>query len=122
MRFVHVVLGMSIVVAFGLMFLWGLATWLLRRGPGRGFWWVLTFVQASLGAQLAGGLVLLALGGREQWLHYVYGIVFPILVLGVAHRLAREAFVDRPWVAFGLAGLVACGLTLRAFMTGLGFG
>jgi hypothetical protein len=122
MRVVHVGIGWSIVVAFGVMFLWALATWLMRRGPGRGFWWVLTFVQASLVAQLAAGLLLLALGGREQWLHYVYGIVFPVLVLGFAHWLAREAFVDRPWAAFGLAGFFACGLTLRALITGLGVG
>jgi hypothetical protein len=122
MRVIHLWLGASIVAGFGLLFLWGAATWLLRRGPGRAFWWVLTFVQVSLLAQLVGGLIIVATGGRIQWLHYVYGIVFPALVLGVAHLLAREAFAQRPWVAFALAGFFAFGLTLRALQTGLGIG
>lgn len=122
MRVIHLWLGASIVAAFGLLFLWGLATWVLRRGPGRAFWWILTFVQVSLLLQLAGGLVIVVGGGRIQWLHYVYGIVFPALVLAVAHLLAREAFARRPWLPFALAGFFAFGLTLRALQTGLGIG
>ena len=122
MRVIHLWLGASIVAGFGLLFLWGMATWLLRRGPGRAFWWLLTFVQVTLLAQLVAGLVLVAAGGRIQWLHYVYGIVFPALVLGVAHWLARETFADRPWAAFAVAGFFGLGLTLRALLTGLGIG
>jgi hypothetical protein len=122
MRVIHLWLGASIVAGFGLMFLWGLGTWIFRRGPGRAFWWLLTFVQVSLLVQLVGGLLLLAAGGRQPWLHYVYGVVFPALVLGVAHVLAREIFADRPWAAFALAGFFSLGLTLRALMTGLGIG
>jgi hypothetical protein len=122
MRVVHLWLGASIVAGFGLLFLWGVATWVFRRGPGRGFWWLLTYVQVSLVVQLAAGLLLLAAGGRQQWLHYVYGIVFPVLVLGVAHVFARGPFADRPWLAFALAGFFSLGLTLRALMTGLGIG
>jgi len=114
MRVIHLWLGTSIVAGFGLLFLWGVATWAFRRGPGRGFWWLLTYVQVSLLVQLVAGL--------QQWLHYVYGIVFPALVLGVAHVLAREMFADRPWAAFALAGFFSLGLTLRALMTGLGVG
>jgi hypothetical protein len=122
MRGIHLWLGFSIVVGFGLLFLWGLATWLLRRGPGRAYWWLLTFVQVSLLVQLVGGLVLIVSGGRMPWLHYVYGIWFPALVLIVAHWLAREAFADRPWAPFALAGFFSLGLTLRALLTGLGIG
>jgi hypothetical protein len=122
MHLFHRWLGISIVAGFGLLFLWGLGTWLLRRGPGRGFWWLLTFVQVSLLAQLAAGLVLVVAGGGMPWLHYVYGIVFPALVLGVAHWLAREPFGDRPWAPFAVAGFFGLGLTLRALLTGLGIG
>jgi hypothetical protein len=122
MRIVHLWLGASIVAAFGLLFLWGLATWLLRRGPGRAFWWLLTFVQVSLLVQLVAGLVLLAAGGRQPWLHYVYGIWFPALVLGVAHVFARGAFAQRPWMPFAIGGFFGLGLTLRALQTGLGIG
>jgi hypothetical protein len=52
----------------------------------------------------------------------VYGAIFPALVLGVAHVLARDAFSHRPWAPFAMAAFFCFGLTLRALMTGLGVG
>lgn len=118
MRTSHIIIGASIVAGFGLMFLWGLVAWIVRRGPGRGFWWLVAYVQVVLIVQLVGGLVLLALGGRPQILHYAYGIAFPALVLFVAHRLSRDRFTDRPWAPFAIGAFFAFGLTLRGFMTG----
>jgi hypothetical protein len=112
-RLIHAVIGWSIVIGFGLMTLWGLVTWMVRRGPGRAFWWVLTYVQVA-------GVILLALGGSVPLLHYVYGVIFPVLVLAVAHVLAREMFATRPWAAFALAAFFCFGLTARALQTGLG--
>jgi hypothetical protein len=63
---------------------------------------------------------LLALGGSVPLLHYVYGVIFPVLVLAVAHVLARELFPSRPWAAFALASFFCFGLTARALQTGLG--
>jgi hypothetical protein len=68
------------------------------------------------------GVILLLIGGRATILHIVYGAVFPALVLGVAHVLAREAFAHRPWAPFAMASFFCFGLTLRALMTGLGVG
>lgn len=121
MRILHVIIGYAIVGGFGLLFLWGLATWLVRRGPGRVFWWLLGFLQGTLLVQGVAGVVLLVMGRRASLLHYVYGVVFPILVLMVAHVVAREAFAHRPWVPFAVAAFFVFGLTLRALMTGLGF-
>jgi hypothetical protein len=119
-REVHLAVGWTIVGGFGLLWLWGLATWILRRGPGRAFWWVLGFIQVTLLVQAAVGLVLVGMGGRPPLLHYVYGIVFPVLVLATAHVLARDAFAHRPWAPFALAAFFSFGLTLRALMTGSG--
>lgn len=121
MRFVHLVAGWGIVGIFGVLSLWGLGTWILRRGPGRAFWWVVGFVQGTVLIQAVVGVVLLAAGGRVPALHYVYGIVFPVLVLLVAHVLARDAFAHRPWAPFAMASFFCFGLTLRALMTGLGY-
>lgn len=122
MRQVHLVVGLFVVGGFAALMLWGLVTWLIRRGPGQAFWWLLGAVQVALLVQLAGGLVLLGLGYRRPLLHYAYGIVFPVLVLAIAHWLAREVVPERPWAPFAVAAFFAFGLTLRAFQTGLGIG
>ena len=122
MRATHVVVGFSIVGGFALLWLWGLGAWIARRGPGRPFWWLVASLQVALLVQLVAGVALLIGGGDRGVLHYLYGVGFPALVLGAAHWLAREAFAERPWVPFALAGFVAFGLTLRALMTGLGVG
>lgn len=122
MRLVHTALGWAIVGAFALLWLWGMAALLIRRGPGRRyFWWLLAIVQGTLLVQAAAGVVLLLLGGRASALHYVYGVIFPVLVLMVAHVLAREQFAHRPWLPFSVASFFCFGLTLRALMTGLGY-
>jgi hypothetical protein len=120
-RAVHLVVGYAIVAGFAVQWLWGLGTWITGRGPGRAFWWLLGFLQAIVLAQGVAGLILLLTGGRVSALHYVYGVVFPVLVLVVAHVLARDAFAHRPWAPFALAAFFVFGLTLRALMTGLGF-
>jgi hypothetical protein len=118
----HELIGWSIVVGFGLMTLWGLGTWIARRGPGKAFWWLLTYLQVALVTQLVAGTVLLLLGGSRPLLHYVYGVFFPVLVLITAHVVARDALKHRPWAAFSLAAFFTFGLTLRALMTGMGIG
>ena len=122
MRALHLVAGSAIVGAFGLVTLWGLVTWVVRRGPGQAFWWVVGFVQGAVLLQALVGVALLLIGGRATILHIVYGAVFPALVLGVAHVLARDAFAHRPWAPFAMASFFCFGLTLRALMTGLGVG
>jgi hypothetical protein len=117
-RLVHLILGWSIVGAFAVIWVWGLGTWIARRGPGRYFWWVVGYVQVTVLVQGLVGAILLLAGGDVPALHYVYGVIFPVLVLLTAHVLAREAFAHRPWAAFAMAAFFCFGLTLRALMTG----
>jgi hypothetical protein len=48
MRLVHLILGWSIILGFASLWLWGLGAWIVRRGTGRYFWWILAYVQAAL--------------------------------------------------------------------------
>ncbi len=133
---VHAVVGFFVVGVFALGWLWGLAAWILRRGPGEGYWVWLTVAQVAAGAQALLGILLLLVGRRMVTpgalgglLHYVYGLL-PILLFVFAHVVAREGTarlvgIDRPvraWVPFAWASFICFGLTLRALMTGLGIG
>jgi hypothetical protein len=121
MHLVHIAIGWAIVATFGVIWLWGMGALLIRRGPGRRYWWLIASVQGTLLVQAAAGVILLILGGRASALHYVYGVIFPALVLIVAHVLAREQFAHRPWLPFAWASFFCLGLTLRALMTGYGY-
>jgi hypothetical protein len=118
MRLVHLLVGWSIVAGFASLWAWGLGTWIARRGPGRYFWWIVGYVQVAVLVQGLVGVILLLAGGTVPALHYIYGVVFPVLVLLTAHVLARDAFAHRPWAPFALAAFFSFGLTLRALMTG----
>jgi hypothetical protein len=119
---VHLAIGSAIVGGWLVMFLVGLGSWILRREPNRLFWGLLAGLQVLLGVQLIAGLVLLGMGGRaDSWLHYLYGIVFPAIVLVVAHVLGRGMTNEEDtWKVFAVASFVIFGLTLRALTTGLG--
>jgi hypothetical protein len=117
----HKWIGFAVVAAFAVLFLWGIATKLSKRGPGEWFWRWLVFVQVIVGVQTIVGIILFLTGHRaDTLLHYAYGL-FPIIVLVVAHVLAR-GMEREPWIPFAWAGFFCFGLTLRALMTGLGIG
>jgi hypothetical protein len=83
-------------------------------------------MQVALGIQAAIGIILFLLGYRPNsngpsWLHYIYGLIFPVVVLGFAHRYAqRDRFKDIPWLVFGVAAFLIGFATIRAIQTGLG--
>jgi hypothetical protein len=126
---VHELVGFVVVGIFAIGWIWGLGAWIAKRGPGDAFWWWLTAAQLVAGLQVLIGIVLLLMGRRPStWLHYVYGFG-PLLVLGVAHVVAREGQKVKPgvtplkaWVPFAWAAFICFGLALRGLMTGLGVG
>ena len=119
----HAALGWGVVGGFLLMWLWGTGAGLLRREAGAWFWRLVAILQVTLIVQVAVGIALLAIGGRQPLLHYAYGGPFPAIALGVAHARARASPPPRgaQWV-FGWAAFFAWGLTTRALMLGLGVG
>jgi hypothetical protein len=127
---VHKFVGFVVVAIFSVGWIWGLATWILRRkDPGAGFWVWVSVAQVVAGLQALIGIVLLILGYRPDTpLHYVYGIG-PLFVLGFAHWIAREGAKVKDgsnpfpaWIWFAGGSFICFGLTLRALMTGLGIG
>lgn len=121
MQAVHRVIGFAIVGGFFVLFAWGGVSALLKRNVNEWFWRLVAVVQAALGLQLVAGVALLLLGGGRGLLHYLYGAVFPAVVLVVAHVLGRGMEDESDaWKVFAVASFFAFGLTLRALTTGLG--
>lgn len=126
---VHASVGFVVVAIFAVGWIWGIGAWVVKRGPGDRYWWWLTVAQVTAGMQALLGIALLAMGRRPGTvLHYVYGFG-PLLVLAIAHVVAREGQTQargvaaiKAWVPFAWAAFICFGLTLRALMTGLGVG
>lgn len=122
--------GVAVVASWALVAIWGLVLRLAKAGATPLFWRAVSVAQLLLLAQLLLGLVLLGAwvfgtaglpGAATAWdtvWHLLYGLVFPVVVLFVAHKWARDGRFN-PHAAFSLAGLIIFGLTARAFMVGL---
>lgn len=126
MDVVHEAIGYSIPAGFALMTLWALVSFIRNKAPSRWFWNLLAALQVIIGIQVVLGGILYLGGGRPatdgpEWLHYLYGGLFPAVVLVFAHRFARRA-EGIAWIVFGVAAFVNFGLTFRALQTGLGIG
>jgi hypothetical protein len=105
------------------MLLWGGAALLLKRDPTTWFWRLLAVLQGVLILQLVAGVILLAMGRSQELLHILYGSLFPVIVLVVAHVLGRGMEEERDaLMVFTAASFFLFGLTLRALTTGLGIG
>jgi hypothetical protein len=115
--------GFVVVGTFSIGWVFGLVLWISKREAGTWFWRWLVAAQVLAVLQAVAGIVLLLLGRRPTtWLHLVYGFG-PLVILAIAHVLARdENFRRRPWVPFALASFICFGLSLRALTTGLGTG
>jgi hypothetical protein len=118
----HRIEGFAIVIGWGVLFLWGVGLFILKRDAGRLYWGLLTVLQVLLGVQLLAGLVLFAAGGRPPLLHYLYGAVFPAIVLVVCHVFSRGLEKPPYHLFFSIGAFLVFGLTARALMTGLGLG
>ena len=120
----HEYFGYAVPAAFGILMLWAAYCLIRNRQPHARFWSLLAVAQVFVAIQVVAGGILFLAGGRPpaspQWLHYAYGGLFPAALLMLAHRLGRTRFESVPWVPFGAASLLICGLTIRALMTGLG--
>jgi hypothetical protein len=118
----HRLEGFVIVGGWLLLFLWGCGLFLLRRDANRWYWGLLSVLQILLALQLVAGIVLFAMGGRPDLLHYFYGAVFPALILVVAHIFTRGLEKPPYHLFFTVGAFFIFGLTGRALMTGLGLG
>ena len=121
---VHKYVGFSIPAGFLLLTLWTIASLIRNRPPANPFWTLLAILQVLIGIQVLVGGFLFLTGARPttegpEWLHYVYGALFPAFVLTIAHGQAKR-YSDIPWVVFGIAAFLCAASTFRAIQTGLG--
>ena len=116
----HRVGGLAIVVGWGALCLWGIGLFLARRDAGRLYWGLVALLQVLLGLQLVAGLALLAVGNQRPLLHYLYGAVFPAIVIGVCHLFTRGLEKPPFHLFFTIGSFFVFGLTARALMTGFG--
>jgi hypothetical protein len=118
---IHKYVGFAIVAGWGILMLWGLFAYVRKREPNPLFWRILGVLQAILLIQVVLGLILWLAHPLPAFLHPLYGAVFPLVVLVIAHVLARGMDDERDrWKVFAVASFFVFGLTLRALMTGLG--
>ncbi len=125
------VVGFAIPAAWLIICLWALFLRLRKAEEAPLFWRVVSVAQVLLALQFFLGLALLTLyslgrGGLpgsgstfDVTFHLLYGAGFPLAVLVVAHRGARDGRFDA-YAAFAVVGLVIFGLTARAWMVGAG--
>jgi hypothetical protein len=140
---VHLIVGVSVLVANFTAGVWGGVAW-LRERPAVGFWYLLRVAQAAVVLQVMLGAVLV-LSGRQAAddLHYVYGVL-PLVVTLLAEgaragaaereltgldfdslpnerqRLIALAIVRRETGIMAVSALVVFGLALRAAATSAG--
>ena len=119
---VHAAIGFAIVGGWLVLFGWGALSFVVKREPPPWYWRLLGLLQVLLILQLlAGGILLLAGRRADSFLHYLYGAVFPAIVLVATHVTARRMADEADtWKAFAIAAFFVFGLTLRALTTGLG--
>lgn len=123
----HRWVGEAIVVALAFILLWGVVLRLLGRAEApRVFWGLQHYTENVLVIQVLLGIILLlagrrVVGGPLIWLHYLYGSLFPLIAI-VGGRIAALRREERDYVGLTWGAFFAVGLTLRALMTGLGWG
>lgn len=119
------IVGIVSIGIWAVVGLWSLVLRIVRREDTPTFWRAVSVAQILLVVQLVIGLVLLAMGRRPGGggafnvsFHLLYGAGFPLLVLVVGHKWARDGRYN-PHTIFALVGLIVFALTLRGYMVGI---
>lgn len=127
------IVGFLVIGSWPVIGFWALALRFTRYEETPTFWRVVSVAQILLAVQLLLGMALLTMytlglaglpgdgSAFDVGFHILYGLVFPLIVLTVAHKGARDGRWN-PHAAFAVVGLVNFGLTARAWMVGSGFG
>lgn len=102
------------VATTGLVGLWGIGLFVLRRPPGRAFGIAVAVAITAILLQIAAG-VALYMGDRRPGdsFHVFYGVVIAI-TLAIAY-VYRSQLAKRPALAYGLLLLFVMGLGIRAW-------
>ena len=106
-----------VIVANGLVGLWGVGAQWTSRLRGRPYWVSTAVAQAFIGVQVVLGLVVYAQGLRPPSFHIFYGVflvVGPTLVWVYRSEPGLRRWL---YLFYGVAGLFFMGLAIRAMLT-----
>ncbi|MEA2451857.1 MAG: hypothetical protein QOG04_567 [Actinomycetota bacterium] len=122
---IHLYIAFAVPAVFAVLLLESIFLFVRNREAPPWFWTTLAVVQVVLGIQILVGVILFLIGHRVaipddsfEWLHYVYGGLFPFALLVEGHRQARKR-EGVEILIFGIVSLLCLGLTIRALTTGL---
>lgn len=118
----HLVVALIVVAGWFVAFVWALVYVVRKRLPGTPLRRLVQAMEGILLLQIVIGAVVFFTGHRpDTVLHYGYGGLFPLIVIGLDHMFGMEMKeeADR-WKVTMVAAFLVFGLTLRATMTGLG--
>jgi hypothetical protein len=113
----HMIVGLTLIVANAIVGIWGLIAYRRDRPPGSWYVQALAVAQTAVIAQATIGLVLLSQGHRPgDKLHFAYGLL-PLLAIAYPYALRGEDG-RRNLFYFAVGSTVVAALGVRAYMTG----
>jgi len=109
----HRVWGWYAVGLMAAMGMWGLALAVMKRQPGRTYWWGFGIATTAIIAQVGMGIYALSVDGIEPGnQHVFYGVVI-MFTLAFAY-IYRMQLAKRPALSYALLALFLMGLAIRA--------
>lgn len=114
---VHIRLATAMLIFLSVAGLWGLVSYVLRRGIGGSYWGILAVGEVLILAQVVVGTILWIEGARPaRTIHILYGIVAAITLPGY-YAYTRGRDDRRASLTYGLICLFLVGISIRAMGT-----
>lgn len=113
LRDLHAHFAWVVVVSNALVGAWALAVHYLDQVPRRGLWPATILAEVTIAVQVALGVALVSLDGREvAQMHAFYGFV-ALASVGIIYSY-RQQIAEHKLLLYGLGGLFLMGLAIRA--------
>lgn len=118
LAFIHGRVAIAVVLYMLVLGFWGLVSFFRKAGISESYRGALFIGEALTVVQALLGVALLADGRRPpDALHYLYGILVP-LIIPFMYSYVRAQPKVRAAIFYGIATLFIVGLAVRAIMTG----
>ncbi|HLT16740.1 MAG TPA: hypothetical protein VK007_08555 [Acidimicrobiales bacterium] len=113
LRDLHADFSWVVVLTNALVGGWALAAHYLEQVPRRGLWPATVVAEITIAVQVALGVALISLDGREvAQMHAFYGFV-ALASVGIIYSY-RQQIAEHLLLLYGLGGLFLMGLAIRA--------
>lgn len=118
MLLVHGVLANSMPLFSLIASLWGIMSFLRKRGVDGNYWGILAIAEILAAAQaLIGGILWLTGGRPGRSVHLLYGVL-TVVALPAYYSFTKGRDDRKAALAYGLLCLLLAGISFRAFTTG----